>query len=177
MGDQWARYLEGDEIPTKIGLGQVGIRWRWPKPPPPPHPHPHGMGWDRPSRLKFFWEKLGDHDFSWFIPIYPDLSQLILTFPNFSQKLSNFSRFFRPKTPGKIQENPNFPRFLISTIEIKWLSRSQWSRSFGILFQSQSQFYVWIGMGIPIFLAHDWWPLGSCWHGVEYWCFFDASGL
>ena len=135
------------------GSGWVGIGSRWPIP-----THSNiwdGSGW--PSRLKNFSRKIGKSQEklgrSWLFLTYPNLNQL---FPTFLKKFPNFSWCFRPKTLGKIKENPDFPWFFISTIMIKWLSQSRWSQRFGIVFQSRSQINVRIGTAILIYLAHGW---------------------
>ena len=163
VNQTWARYLEGDEILIKIGSGWVGMgrdgsglgRDGLSRPIPT-----FGMGQDGYLDLKFFreklgkvrksWEKLGR---SWLFRTYPNLNQL---FPTFLKKIPNFSWCFRPKTLGKIKENPDFPWLFISTIRIKWLSQSWWSQRFGIVFQSRSQINVRIGTAILIYLAHGW---------------------
>ena len=116
-----ARYLEGDKIPTKIGLGRVGIGWRWPIPDLPAMSGWIGIGHHDFSNFRGKSGKVLDNpDFSQFFSWSQGESGLSSTFPNV---LGQFSRISRQKVrvnQGKSQlfdlDNQDHMTILIQTI-------------------------------------------------------------
>ena len=90
----WARYLEGDKILTKIGLGWVGIRIGMAT--PTFRQIGIGIGMAMPSFGTKSWGKLG------FSSIFPAV--------------------FRSKTPGKVRLNLDFSRLAPTSLNFSRLT-------------------------------------------------------